>query len=301
MKGASARKSAFAVFLPAVRPIKNVLGAVAILLAVCKPAVAAPAIASPRHVMSLTVCTDELLMDLAAPGQIASVSYLSREKAALRLWPQAAYLPVNHNLVEEVLAQKPDLVLTLEYASPAMRDLAQKTGIPFLEVKEAQSFDDIRAVTRQVANAIGAQDRAKTLIARMDGTLRQLADTTPKRNIRVAGWGGGGFVPGRGGLFDAILTAAGGVNINAKTGGYYDVESLIVARPDILAYGDDYIDTPSLRRDQNDHPLLLKLFGQRRIVYPSALYGCGVPQTADAALALRTQLTHAMANPGGAP
>jgi iron complex transport system substrate-binding protein len=259
------------------------------------------AIAAPQHVMSLTVCTDELLMDLAAPGQIASISYLSREKAALKLWPEAGHIPVNHNSAEEVLAQKPDLVLTLEYASPEMRELLEKSGIRFLEVKEAESFDDIRAVTRQIAAAIGAENKAEALLARMDESLKQLADTAPRRSIRVAGWGGGGFVPGRGGLFDAILTAAGGVNINANTDGYYDVESLIAARPDILAYGDDYIDTPSLRQDQNDHPLLLKLFGQRRIVYPSALYGCGVPQSADAAIALRAQLTRVMANPGGVP
>jgi iron complex transport system substrate-binding protein len=276
--------------------MKKLLGAVIVLACFGQPAIAAP-----RHVMSLTVCTDELLMDLAAPGQIASISYLSREKAALKLWPEAAHLPVNHNSAEEVLAQKPDLVLTLDYASPEMRGLLQKSGIPFLEVKEAQSFDDIRTITRQIAAAIGAENKANSLIARMDETLKQLADTAPRRRIRVAGWGGGGFVPGRGGLFDAILTAAGGVNINANTTGYYDVESLIAARPDILAYGDDYIDTPSLRSDQNNHPLLLKLFGQRRIVYPSALYGCGVPQSAQAAAALREELSRAMENPGGVP
>jgi hypothetical protein len=39
-----------------------------------------------------------------------------------------------------------------------------------------------------------------------------------------------------------------------RQGGYYDVEDMIAARPDILASGDEYRDTPSLRTDQNDHP-----------------------------------------------
>jgi iron complex transport system substrate-binding protein len=263
-----------------------------ILLAIGRPVIAAP----PRHVMSLTVCTDELLMDLAAPGQIASLSYLSREKAALKLWPQAAHIPVNHNTAEEVLAQKPDLVLTLTYASTALRPLLEKADIPILEISQAQNFGQIRAITRQVGDAIGARPRAEALIAHMNDTLRQLAATEPQRKIRVAGWGGGGFVPGRQSLFDAVLQAAGAVNIAGDDGGYYDVESLIAAQPDILAYGDDYIDTPSLRRDQDDHPVLLKLFANRRIVYPSALFGCGVPQSADAARVLRATLTRAMAN-----
>ena len=48
--------------------------------------------------------------------------------------------------------------------------------------------------------------------------------------------------------------------------------------------------TPSLRRDQDDHPLLLKLFANRRIVYPAACIGCGMPQSADAALQLRATI-----------
>jgi iron complex transport system substrate-binding protein len=274
--------------------MKILCGAAIVLLALCGPAIAAP----PQRIMSLTICTDELLMDLAAPGQIASLSYLSREKAALKLWPQAAFLPVNHNTAEEVLAQKPDLVLTLPYASTALRALLEKSGIPILEIPQAQNFDQIRAATHQVADAIGARPRAEALIAHMDATLSQLAATAPARKIRVAGLGGGGFVPGRESLFDAVLQAAGGVNIVGGEGSYYyDIESLIAAQPDILAYGDDYIDTPSLRMDQDDHPALLKLFANRRIVYPAALYGCGVPQSADAAIALRAALTRTMAAP----
>ena len=56
----------------------------------------ASSIFTPRRIMSLKLCTDALLMDLVPPERIASISYLSREQAALRLWPQAARIPVNH-------------------------------------------------------------------------------------------------------------------------------------------------------------------------------------------------------------
>lgn len=254
--------------------------------------------AAPQRIMSLKLCTDELLMDLAPPARIVSISYLSREKAALKIWPQAAQIPVNHNTPEEVLAVRPDLVLTDEFTSPAMREVLAASGARIVEVPAAENFPQIRAVTRQVGAAIGADAKAEALIAHMDQILTQLA-ADPSRAIRVVGWGGGGFVPGRMGLFNTVLTAAGGVNI--ADGGYYDVESLIAARPDALLYGDDYIDTPSLRRDQNDHPLVLKLFANRRIVYPAALYGCGLPQSADAAALLHAQLRNAMQQPGGVP
>ena len=270
------------------------LGAAILLFLSAGQGVAAP---PPHHIMSLTICTDEMLMDLAPADRIASISYLSREKAVLKLWPQAARIPVNHNSVEEILATRPDLVLTLTYASPGLRAMLARTHIPFLEVPQAENFDQIRAVTRLLGDAIGERPRAENLIAGMDATLRALSLGAPRKTIRVAGWGGGGFVPGRSTLFGAVLEAAGGSDITAGDR-YYDVEALVAARPDILAFGDDYIDTPSLRRDQDDHPLLLKLYGNRRIVYPAAYLNCGVPQSADAARHLRDQLLAAMREKG---
>ena len=71
------------------------------------PAAAVPVSAAPQRIMSLKVCTDELLLDLVPPSRIASVTFLSREKASLELWPQAARIPVNHNTAEEMLATIP--------------------------------------------------------------------------------------------------------------------------------------------------------------------------------------------------
>jgi iron complex transport system substrate-binding protein len=256
--------------------------------------------APPQRIMSLKVCTDELLMDLVPPSRIASLSFLSQEKAALKLWPQAAHIPVNHNSAEEVLTVKPDLILTDNFTAPEMRVFLARSGAKVVEVPAADSFDQIRAVVRQVGRAVDENARAEALIADMDATLHKLDAGQPAHPIRVAGWGGGGFVPGRQTLFNTVLEKAGGTNIAAHDD-YYDVEGLIMARPDVLAYADDYVDTPSLRQDQNAHPLLLKLFANRRIVYPAATFNCGLPQSAAAALALRAQLQAAMARPGGAP
>jgi iron complex transport system substrate-binding protein len=274
--------------------------AVFFLLSTGQGMAASTSIAKPGHIMSLKICTDELLMELVPSSRIASVTFLSQEKAALKLWPQAAQIAVNHNSAEEVLATRPDLILTDSFTTPQMRRLLMQSGAWVVEVPPAENFAQIRAVTRLVGDAVGERPRAEALIARMDQALRDLAAIRPNHAVRVMGWGGGGYVPGRLTLFNAVLEAAGGVNIAANDG-YYDVEGLIAARPDVLAYGDDYIDTPSLRVDQNAHPVLLKLFGGRRIVYPAALFNCGVPQSALAAKQLREQLQSAMARPGGVP
>lgn len=259
---------------------------VAAALLMTLPAAAAP---KPQRIMSLKICTDALLLDLVAPSRIASVTFLAHEKAALKYWPQAAGVPVNHNTAEEILATRPDLILTDTFTAPSLRPLLARSGARVVEVPPAESFEQIRAVTRMVAAAVGEQARGEALVARMDGELRAMAAQRPVHRLTVAGWGGGGYVPGSGGLFDAMLAEVGVRNVEAGPFGYYDVETLIAKNPDALVYAETYSGTASLRDDQNMHPALLKRYAGRRVSYDS-LYGCGVPETALAARRLQAAL-----------
>jgi iron complex transport system substrate-binding protein len=258
--------------------------AVAVLLCLTGQAAAAP-----QRIMSLKVCTDELLLDLVPASRIASITFLSREKASLRQWPQAANVPVNHNTAEEILSLHPDLILTDPFIAPSLRPLLAKTGARIVEVPPAENFEQIRADVRLVAKAVGEEARGEGLIARMDAQLRDLAAHRPAKILTVAEWGGGGYVPGKGGMFDTLLTAAGARNVEQGSFGYYDVESLIAANPDALVYGDTYEGTASLRADQDLHPALMKRYAGNRITYAS-LYGCGVPESASVAKQLQDAL-----------
>jgi iron complex transport system substrate-binding protein len=268
--------------------MKRWVHAAAVTLAL-SGAVAAP----PSHIVSLKLCTDGLLLDLVPHGRIASVSYLSRTPDNAYLWPQARGLAVNHNTVEDVLLQKPDLVLADDYTSPVMLFFLARAKIPLVQVPDANNFAQIRAALRIVARAVGEGPRGEMLIAAMDDKLRALAASKPPRPIRVAAWGNGGYVPGHGTLFDAILTAAGGTNI-AVHDTSLDTEQLLRARPDLLVYGDDRYSGHTLRDNQSYHPLIMKLYAHRRVTYPADWVGCGVPQSADAAVALHTAMLAAM-------
>ena len=258
---------------------------------------AAAADRGPQHVMSLSMCTDDLLLELLPPQRIASVTYYARDPVISYQWPQAAKVPINWGTVEEVLAEKPDLVLAGTYTTPAARALLKKLHWPLLEIAPAADFDAIRAVTRQVAQALGREAAGEVLIEKMDATLRELAASRPQQLIRVAAWGEGGSIPGKGTMFDTILNAAGGVNVASSLSGEYtsfDVEQLLAAQPDILAYASNISDTPGLNTDLARHPLIRKLYSRRHVTYPSALYNCGVVESADAAVALRASLLKAM-------
>src|SRR5258706_7783013 len=255
--------------------------AAAVLIAISGPAAASP----PERIMSLKICTDELLLDLVPPplpgkkSRIASVTFLSRERAGLKLWPQAANIPINHGSAEEILTLHPDLILTDPFMAPSLRPLLARPGARIVEVPPAENFEQIRAVTRMVAGAVGEEARGEALIAKMDADLRLLAAHRPKTTLTVAGWGTGGYVPGKGGLFDTVLTAAGARNVERGGFGYYDVEALMAPNPHALVYCDTYNGTPNPRADPDPPPPLMKPQAGRPGTY-NTLYCCGGPGNA---------------------
>lgn len=255
-----------------------VLAAAALLCGAAAP------MSVPARIMSLNICTDQLLLALAPESRVASVTFMAREPAPLKLWPQARHLPVNYGSAEEVLAAHPDLVLTGQFLPPLTRALLAKSGARVLEVPLAENFDQIRDVTKLVATAIGAQAKGEALLAQMDADLALAAAHRPARPVRVAEWGTGGQVLGGSGLLGTLLKTAGAQSI---ADGTYDVETLVAEKPQALIFSDTYRGLPSLRADQDSHPALT---GRLAHVWYSSFYGCGVPQLAGAALQLQRGL-----------
>jgi iron complex transport system substrate-binding protein len=273
-------------------------------LAVAAIAVGGGAVASaaeravPQRIMSTNVCTDLLLLELAPKARIASVTFLAAE-AARALFPGAADgVPLNHNAAEDVVRVRPDLILDSGLSTPLVRTLARQVGARVVDVKDANNFQDIRDVLRQVGAEVGEAARAEALIARMDATLADLAAHPPPlspsgRRLRVVAWSGGSAVPGKGSLTDAIITAAGADNIAAKPGAAessFGVEELLIADPDALLFGGATLGQPSLLNDEGQHRVVRGLYAGRRIAYSDIAHTCGLPQSADSAVALRRAL-----------
>lgn len=250
--------------------------------------------------MSLNLCADLILLQLAPKNRIRSVTFLAHG-AAWAISPGLdAGVATNRGQAEDVAAQRPDLILAGDYSTPTVRRLAKEIGAPLVEVKTAEDWDAIRVAVRQVGQAVGEPEKAEALVRRMDATLAELRATAPRRPVTVAAWSGD-TAPGEGTLANAIIEAAGAVNVATRLkGGRYGsfgLEQLLAARPDVLLYGGGATRAPSLRTDQAQHPLLLKLYQGRRLRYPDPLYACGLPQSAEAARELRAALAGLPARP----
>ena len=244
----------------------------------------------PAHIMSMMLCNDLLLLMLVPKERIASISYLAHDAVEALLPGADRGVAINHGTAEEILLQKPDLILAGTYSSPTARKLAKAVGARVIEVGATNNFADIHRVVRQLGEAVGDPDRAEALLAGMDQKLAWLASHQPARPLRVVAWSGGQAVPGKGTLTNAIIAASGADNIAASLPdnryGSFGLEELLAARPDAILQGEARWSGPSLRDAQSMHSLIGRYWHGRVISYPDAAYVCGLPQSADAAIAL---------------
>ena len=259
---------------------------------------AVPPARKPMRVMSLNQCTDQLVLALLPPARIASVTALSRDPETSLMYREARRVGVNHGLAEEVVRQKPDLVIAGSFSTPSTRAMLKRLGYPMIEVGGADSFDAIRDITRQVAKAVGESARGEAMIARMDAKLATLA-RSPGPPLRVAAWDGAGFTAGEGSLYDTVLKAAGAINVTNQPPAIYgkpDTEALLATAPTLLVKGAGVRRKPGLHDNVERHPLVRRYWdGDRTITIRQAYYICGTPRIAEAVFLLRRELRTAAA------
>lgn len=283
-------------------------GSALLLLAAASCGTAEPIVpAATRHpvrVMSMNQCADQLVLALLPPARIASVSWLARDPNGSLMADAAVRVPVNHGQAEEVIAERPDLVVAGSFTTPALRGMLKRLGYPVIEVDQADSIADIRRITRQVAAAVDERARGEALIADMDAKLAALA-RDPGPPVRVVAWDGTGFAAGEGSLYDVVLRAAGARNLgNGPVARRYrrpDVEVLMRTDPALLVEGSTERTAPSRGDDVLRHRVVRHYWGNRTVPIAQNHYVCGTPMVADAAVKLRDELRSAAAQVGPAP
>ncbi len=129
--------------------------------------------------VSMNLCTDQLAMLLAAPGQLVSVSHLASEpQSSAMVAEAAAYLP-NRGGAEQIFLMNPDLVLAGSYTSLGSVDLLRQLGVPVVQVPPVSSLDQVAEQILLVGQALGREEAAQAMVAQFQADLAALAVTAP--------------------------------------------------------------------------------------------------------------------------
>lgn len=245
---------------------------------------------APRRIVSLNLCTDQILLDLVPRERIAGLSHLVADPLLSGRVEAARGLPLLRGHAEEVLALSPDIVIAGTYSTPATIDLLQRLAVPVLRVPLAADFDGIRAVVRVIAEAVGEVEKGEAMIARFD---QRLAAALP------SGSGPGQSKPeaivyhvnslasGAGSLLDEIVRAAGFSNAVRDMGlgpaGRLPLETLLLDAPDVVVMATAAEAYRTTVADNLRHPAYRALLRARPTVHlPMPLWMCGTPDVAQA-------------------
>jgi iron complex transport system substrate-binding protein len=246
----------------------------------------------PQRVVSLNICTDELVLRLADRSRIASVSWLARDPATSNVTALAAHVPINYGLAEEVLPLGPDLVLAGTYTTRLAAALLQRAGVPLATFDVAHSLDEARGQIRTVAKLLGEAERGERLIAAIESSLVGASPRPAPVSLKAAVLGPNGFTVGAGTLADEIIRRAGLDNIGARLGigryGGVPLETVVAHAVDVLIVSSSHDGPPSLATELLRHPILGKVSGRTHaVVLPSRLWNCPGPGIAEAVETLR--------------
>ncbi|WP_051631070.1 ABC transporter substrate-binding protein [Afifella pfennigii] len=265
-------------------------------------AASAAAAAKPQRVVSINLCADQLLMRLADPEQIASLTYLARDNSMSNLAETARDFQANRGLAEEVMRYRPDLVLAGRYTKRVTVDLLKRIGVTVLELDVPRTMEEVEAQIRLLGEALGQEARAERLVGQIAASMKAAAEekNASQRPTAIV-YEPNGYTVGAGSLIDELLALAGLENLASEKGmqnyGRLPLESLVALSPDVLVVGTPR-GLPSLATELVRHPVLSHMPRPMHIAaVPPRLWACPGPDMFAAVDILRQAAAEARARP----
>jgi iron complex transport system substrate-binding protein len=256
--------------------------------------------AAPRRVVSLNPCLDAILVRVADRSQIAALSHYSREAEGSSIAPIAQWLPITYETAEEVIALRPDLVLTAEHSSPATRAALARLGVHTELFGVPTTLEESLGQVSRIGLAVGHPDRGAALVARIRAAVAAAAPAPGERRLTALVYQANGFASAPGTLVDEMMRRAGFINAASRYGlkATQDVplEQVLADPPDVLLAGQGHPGAPTWADRVLRHPALQALSGRvYRASFPQRLMFCGGPVLIETAAMLARAREQALA------
>ncbi|WP_162178882.1 ABC transporter substrate-binding protein [Thioclava atlantica] len=232
----------------------------------------------PDRVVSMNLCTDQLALALADPGQIVSLSHFATDPGMSVHWKQAEDYRANHGRAEEISILHPDLVLADTWSNPDTIRMLRTLGIRVEQLPPGTSLSEIRARITTMGRLLGHPGRAAAMLAQFDARLAAIEKPAPGLRAAIIGPSGYGYGPRT--LEGQILAMAGFTNVvsgpGLDWGGRLPMEDLVMDRPDLVVVGGSQGETGTSRAQEVlAHPVLRDLPVVRGL--RDASWTCGAP------------------------
>jgi len=255
---------------------------------------AAGAAGLPR-IVSMNVCSDQLLLSLADPEQILGLSRFSRDAWQSFAADKARRFPIMSGGAEDVLVAKPDIVVASLFDKRSTRELLKTNGLHLVEFTVPRTLDEVKQQILEMGEVVRHPDRAALAIARLDAAIARARQAVTDHHYRVLPLSRRGWVSGSDSLVSSLLSEAGLLNpaadLGVAAGGYASLEAIVRLRPDFLLVSEGSDRAEDDGRAFLLHPALERFYPpDKRIVLPERLTVCGGVMLADALDVLTAEL-----------
>jgi iron complex transport system substrate-binding protein len=252
---------------------------------------AANVAAGPTRVVSLNPCLDAMLVELVPRERIAAISHYSRNPWDSTIADLAHTLPIIHETAEEVVALKPDLVVTGLYSAAATRNALERVGIRVELFDIPTTIEQSHAQVRRLAELLDEPERGEALIARIDAAIASARPPAGTPRLTAAVYQPGGYTAGSRTITDDLMRIVGLENLPTRYGMEQHLpialEVLLRSPPDLLLVGETTRGAPT-QAERIVHHRALRVLEDRmtRHEYPARLLYCAGPTIIPALAAL---------------
>ena len=246
------------------------------------PAAQAEVAQHPMRIVSLNMCVDGMLVDLVSHDRIAALSHYARDPQRSTIAEEARHLPITYETAEEVVALRPDLVLTSRHSAIATRNALKRVGIRFELFDVPGTVEESLAQVRTVAKLLGAEREGEVMVSRIQAAIDAARLPPGETPFTAAIYQPGGMSAGANTVVGELMELTGLQNIAARYGvkNYrpLPLEVLVSAPPDVLLVGETSPGAPMLEEKVVHHRALRSLDSQMtRSVFPARLLYCAGP------------------------
>jgi iron complex transport system substrate-binding protein len=250
------------------------------------------AAAPPLRIVSMNVCTDQLVFSLVDRQRIASLSYIAADERTSGIAAEVGDIRLNHGIAEEIIALAPDLVVTGQLGFHPTVAVLRRLGYTVLEMPMADTLAGIEGNLRALGAALGAHARAAELIHQFRARLNVLRYDGDGPRPLFVNYDANGWTTGQTGLLADIVHQAGlstpGDRLGFSQASRLTLEGLVLLRPALIDLGYPWDDPPALASQQRRHPVVRAVMREAQAVeIPDSAWLCGTLRSLDALQRLR--------------
>jgi len=248
----------------------------------------------PR-VVSMNVCSDQLLLTLADPEQILGLSRFSRDGWQSWAADKARRYPMLSGGAEDVLVLRPDIVVASLFDRRSTRELLKAKGLHLAEFTVPRTLAEVKDQIREMGEVVQHPDRARAEIDWLDAAIARARQATTGKHYRVLPLSRRGWVSGSDSLVSSLLTETGLLNpageLGFASGGFASLEAIVNLRPDFILVSEAGDRAEDDGRAFLLHPALERFYPpEKRIVLPERLTVCGGAMLVEALDVLTSEL-----------